>query len=684
MALSKGLRGRGLPLFTLVVGILLVPASIGFGYSEHVQARTKLSQHVLNVAREESAALTNYFERAHSIVLLTAQNPAFRTFYEAPGSRKHTVEQNSVAAIRTNRALDFLQDLYPSSIGESCFIDVSGAENSRVVRGVYAAPDELSPDESTNPFFGPTFRLEEGQVYQAAPYVSPDTGEWVISNSTPVPSPDGRGRAIVHFEVTVESFRQQAALLSEDTNVAVVDSMTGQVVIDSSRPQAIGVSLGRGRDPSYLPVLQAKAPAGLAELNGATAAYRRLPTAPGNANRWVVVATPSDPLSVMDSVGLAPFGMLLAALILLGVGVVNFRSAQRELTTAAITDGLTGLGNRRKLMADLAQAVERATVDRPVLLAIFDLNGFKSYNDTFGHPAGDSLLQRLAKRLDEVVGDRGSTYRLGGDEFCLVSDHAGVGQALVEAANMALSENGEGFSVSSSKGWCVIPGDATDPSDGLRVADTRLYEDKMTRRASPDRQSRDVLLRALQERYPELQSHLELVGALSGRVGEAMGLSGEALATIRRAGELHDIGKVAVPDSILRKPGDLDEEEWEFMRRHALVGSRILAAAPSLAEVARMVRFHHERWDGQGYPSGLRGGAIPLGARIVAVCDAYHAMTAGNRPYREPMPHDAAIAELRRCAGTQFDPSVVEAFCEVVTEPDAGDEIVRALLHGHD
>jgi diguanylate cyclase (GGDEF)-like protein len=682
MPLSKGLRGRGLPLFTLVVGILLVPASIGFGYSQHVQARTELNQHLLNVAREESGALANYFERARSIVLLTAQSPAFRGFYEAPGSRRHKVEQNSAVVVQTNRALDFLQDLYPASIGESCFIDASGAENSRVVRGVYAAPTELAPDESTNPFFRPTFGLQEGQVYQAAPYVSPDTGEWVISNSTLVPS-SGR-RAIVHFEVTVESFRQQAARLSEDADVAVVDSMTGQVVLDSNLPQARGVPLGRGRDPGYLPVLQAHNRAGLTELDGATAAYQRLPSALGNANRWVVVAMPSDPLSVIDSVGLAPFGMLLAALILLGVGVVNFRSAQRELTTAATTDGLTGLGNRRKFMADLAEAVGQATTDRPVLLAIFDLNGFKLYNDTFGHPAGDSLLQRLAKRLDEVVGDRGSTYRLGGDEFCLISDHAGVGQALVEAANMALSERGEGFSVSSSKGWCVIPGDAKDPSEGLRVADTRLYEDKVTRRASPDRQSSDVLLRALQERYPELQSHLEVVGALSERVGEAMGLSGEGLATIRRAGDLHDIGKVAVPDSILRKPGELDEEEWEFMRRHALIGSRILAAAPSLAEVARMVRFHHERWDGRGYPSGLRAEAIPLGARIVAVCDAYHAMTAGNRPYREPMPHDVAVAELRRCAGTQFDPSVVEAFCEAVTEPNAGDEIVRALLHGHD
>lgn len=684
MPLKKGFRGRGLPLFTLIVGVLLVPASIGFGYSQHTRARTRVNAHLLNVVREESSALANYFERARSIVLLTAQNPAFRGFYVAPGSRHQKIAANGAVVRRTNRALDYLQHLYPASIGESCFIDVSGAENSRVVRGQYAAPNELSPDESTNPFFAPTFNLEEGEVYQAAPYVSPDTGEWVISNSTPVPTSDGGRRAIVHYEVTVESFRLQAESLSEDADVVVVDSMTGQVVIDSSRPQAKGAGLGRGRDASFLSVLGEEGPAGLTEVDEGTAAYQRLPSTPGNANRWVVVATPANPLTTLDTVGFASFGMLLAALVLLGVGVVNFRATQRELTTAAISDGLTGLGNRRKLMADLAEVAARATVDRPVLVAIFDLNGFKVYNDTFGHPAGDSLLQRLGKRLAEVVGDRGSTYRLGGDEFCLVSEHPEVGKALVEAAALALSERGEGFTVGASKGWCVIPGDADDPSDGLRVADTRMYEDKTANRAGPDRQSRDVLLRALQERYPELHSHLEYVGALAGRVGTAMGLSGEGLARVRRAGELHDIGKVAIPESILRKQGELDEEEWEFMRRHALIGSRILDAAPSLSEVARMVRFHHERWDGHGYPSGLRGDAIPLGARIVAVCDAYHAMTAGNLPFRQPLPHQQAIAELRRCAGRQFDPSVVDAFCEVVTQPNTGDELVRALLQGHD
>ena len=143
-----------------------------------------------------------------------------------------------------------------------------------------------------------------------------------------------------------------------------------------------------------------------------------------------------------------------------------------------------------------------------------------------------------------------------------------------------------------------------------------------------------------------------------------------------RTAKLHDIGKMAVPDAILSKPGPLDGEEWDYVRQHTLIGERIVAAAPPLAPVARLVRSSHERWDGGGYPDGLRGDEIPLGARVVAVCDAFDAMTT-QRPYREPVSEVAAEAELRRCAGTQFDPMVVEAFCRVIArEHPAPDEMI--------
>jgi HD-GYP domain-containing protein (c-di-GMP phosphodiesterase class II) len=170
----------------------------------------------------------------------------------------------------------------------------------------------------------------------------------------------------------------------------------------------------------------------------------------------------------------------------------------------------------------------------------------------------------------------------------------------------------------------------------------------------------------LQERQPELRQHLHDVAELVRLVATALGLDGDDLEQVVRAAELHDVGKVAVPDAILRKPGPLSEAEWGFMREHTVVGDRILSAAPALEGVAKLVRASHEHYDGRGYPDQLRGEEIPLGARIVAVCDAFQAMTS-ERPYRPALPVRDALDELHRCAGAQFDPAVVRAFALIVT-----------------
>jgi HD-GYP domain-containing protein (c-di-GMP phosphodiesterase class II) len=179
-----------------------------------------------------------------------------------------------------------------------------------------------------------------------------------------------------------------------------------------------------------------------------------------------------------------------------------------------------------------------------------------------------------------------------------------------------------------------------------------------------------VLLRALTERNAALGDHLHGVADLATAVGVAMGLAGERLEDLRRAAELHDVGKMAIPDAILDKPGALDEEEWAFIRRHTIIGERILAAAPALADVARMVRFSHERYDGRGYPDRLAGEEIPVGARIIFVCDAFDAMIS-ERPYHRAMSTAQALDELRRCSGSQFDPDVVDAFAGVLAERSA-------------
>ena len=333
----------------------------------------------------------------------------------------------------------------------------------------------------------------------------------------------------------------------------------------------------------------------------------------------------------------------------------------------ALTDALTGIGNRRALMRDLAETAPRATAERPIALMLFDLDGFKGYNDTYGHPAGDALLAKLGSNLDFAIGDRGTVYRLGGDEFCALvrTGVEGVEGIRAEALG-ALHERGQGFEVGASCGVALIPTCAVEPSAALKLADHRLYDQKVSAaRTSVARQTGDALLQALQEREPDLRGHVDQVADLALTVGRRMGLDSDVLAQVSRAAELHDVGKVAVPDAILHKPGPLDEVEWSFMKQHTIVGDRILSAAPALEPVAKLVRSSHERYDGNGYPDQLKGDDIPLGARIVAVCDAFQAMTS-DRPYRRSIGVPAALAELRRCSGLQFDPDVIDAFIAVV------------------
>jgi two-component system, cell cycle response regulator len=332
----------------------------------------------------------------------------------------------------------------------------------------------------------------------------------------------------------------------------------------------------------------------------------------------------------------------------------------------ALTDSLTGLANRRKLLADLESELEAALEGEPRTLALFDLNGFKTYNDTFGHPAGDALLSRLAAKLAATVSPEGTAYRMGGDEFCVLLPD--VEPDLPRIAH-ALWESGEGFDVSSAYGAAVIPDDATTVSTALSVADERLYAHKELLAEIRRGTAHEPLLRTLAEREPELRAHVADVSSLAVRVGHQLGLLPDELEELRLAAELHDVGKLAIPDVVLQKSGSLDATEWGFIHSHTLIGQRILSSAPALRPVGAIVRSTHENWDGSGYPDGLAGESIPLAARIIAACDAYSAMTS-DRPYRSARTPEDAAAELRRCAGRQFDLQVVELLCAVLADED--------------
>jgi two-component system, cell cycle response regulator len=364
----------------------------------------------------------------------------------------------------------------------------------------------------------------------------------------------------------------------------------------------------------------------------------------------------------------------LALLAVIGRMALTFRENVQLLQRSrkeADTDALTGLANRRKLLADL----ERCLAARvPTMLILFDLDGFKAYNDAFGHPAGDTLLRRLAQKLAAATAPIGRAYRMGGDEFCLLANGDGsyLG-AVVATATKSLEEEGEGFRITCAYGAVVVPEETTDVSEALRIADTRMYGNKDSRRASAVKQSKDVLLSVLKERDAGLRGHANGVTQLARAVGARLEVTETDLHDLGLVAELHDVGKLAIPDAILSKSEPLTEDEWPFIYRHTLVGERILSAAPSLSRVAALVRSTHERMDGLGYPDGLSGSEIPLLSRIVAACDAFYAMME-ERPYRSAMTSEDAIAELRRSAGTQFDPVVVEALISVYV--DAGLELV--------
>ena len=331
---------------------------------------------------------------------------------------------------------------------------------------------------------------------------------------------------------------------------------------------------------------------------------------------------------------------------------------------------MTGLGNRRALLAELDAELADAPATDSAVLVMFDLDGFKDYNDTFGHPAGDALLVRLGGRLEQAVAGCGSAYRLGGDEFCalLRLDPDRVGDD-VDRAVAALHERGEGFEVSSSHGTVILPAEAGDSARALQLADQRLYAQKgVRRRQATTQQVRDVLLQMVTERTPELRDHIDDVALLAQGVGRRLGLRAHELHDVVRAAELHDIGKMAIPDALLRS-------RVRWTRRSGSSCASTRSSESGCSTWRRRSRASRSwsagatsAWTAGATPTGLAGDEIPLGARIIAVCDAFDAMTS-DRPYRRAVSADEAVAELLRHAGTQFDPDVIAAFQAELAAP---------------
>jgi diguanylate cyclase (GGDEF)-like protein len=377
---------------------------------------------------------------------------------------------------------------------------------------------------------------------------------------------------------------------------------------------------------------------------------------------------------------------LIAALVgpLVAISLYQ-RSTHRALQAMrlALTDPLTGLGNHRhfheRLQRELARADESGRV---VSLCLLDIDDFKRINDRFGHPAGDRMLAQVSTRLRQG----GESFRLGGDEFALLLPGSDETAALVAAQSVVkrISEwsIGEAGVITVSAGVATFPQHGRERDTLIRLADGALYWAKehgknqvrvagaadlsefQALAGGADRLARfraaAARARAVDTRDGYTGSHSERVAAIAGAIAERLGLPAAGVELARVAGGLHDLGKLAIPEEILQKPAELTTAEWLVVQRHPQIGHRMLEGlGPS--PVAEWVLHHHERWDGSGYPDGLAGDEIPLGARIVFVADAFDAMTYG-RLYRAPLAREEALAEIERCAGAQFDPDVVRAF----------------------
>ncbi|HVB72283.1 MAG TPA: diguanylate cyclase [Ktedonobacteraceae bacterium] len=373
--------------------------------------------------------------------------------------------------------------------------------------------------------------------------------------------------------------------------------------------------------------------------------------------------------------------------------------ANTQLQALATTDPLTGLSNHRSLIAAIEQEMARAYRYRHKCTILFlDLDHFKAINDTYGHSIGDSILCDFAAQVNLNLRETDLQGRWGGEEFLVILPETGMEEAchISERVRSTIASHafsmGGGMSLTCSIGIATFPDDASDRDGLVTCADQAMYAAKRLGRnqvrAASDpaslafsinnhvhssREEAALLgtveaLTALVEAHDEYTGqHTRRVAVLATHVALALGLDHTEARMIGLAGRLHDVGKVGISDSVLQKPEGLNDEEHASMLEHTIMGAEVVSQVPSLRALVPVIRAHHERWDGAGYPDGLAGEAIPLGARIVAVVDAYDAIIT-ERHYQPA--HDAAWAfnELRRCAGTQFDPHIVRALEEALTQ----------------
>ena len=334
---------------------------------------------------------------------------------------------------------------------------------------------------------------------------------------------------------------------------------------------------------------------------------------------------------------------------------------EEEIIYLSFHDKLTGLYNRAYFEKEVKKCISE---DQPLSILLGDVNGLKTANDIFGHDEGDRLLRIVAEILTNSCREQDIIARYGGDEFAIILKDSGTEDLRNVLANIENACNKFEKSIikpSISFGSVTRSSQLQSPAQLLKSVEEKMYRNKLMADRSTHNSIINSLKQALAVKNFDAEEQAHRLTDLCLRIGRSLGLKNKELEQLALLGVLHNIGKVAISDEILMKPGRLDEKEWKIMRQHSEIGYRIAKVSPDLSSIADAILAHHERFDGKGYPQGLKGDEIPVISRILAVVDSFDAMT-HKRPYREAMPEDSAIQELIRCTGSQFDPQIMNIF----------------------
>ncbi|MHB8129591.1 MAG: PocR ligand-binding domain-containing protein [Mobilitalea sp.] len=350
----------------------------------------------------------------------------------------------------------------------------------------------------------------------------------------------------------------------------------------------------------------------------------------------------------------------------IGIDITDLKKREDENRYLSYHDSLTGLYNRRFYEEEIIRLdIEK---NLPISIIMGDVNGLKLVNDAFGHDKGDEVLKKAAKSIQGACRLEDIVARWGGDEFVILLPKTNPHQ--VEAITKKIGELYSKEQVGAlvlgiSFGWSTKTNSDEDIYKVLKSAEDFMYKNKVIENASKRGNTINTIINTLHEKNPREEEHSKRVSEICQKIGKAIGCTETEISQLKVVGLLHDIGKIAIEESILNKPGKLTIQEWDQIKKHPDIGFRILSSSFDMLEIADWIKAHHERWDGEGYPNGISGESIPRIARIIAIADCYDAMTS-QRSYREALSEEKAIYEISRNAGIQFDPEIARIFIEKV------------------